>query len=291
MIARRFHLGYNVQGVAALLRRHGWSCQVPARRAIERDEAAIAGWVRETWSQVEAPQRRSGPGSSSRTIPDSPVTPPTARTWAPRGRTPVVRLRGRSRRRVSVAALACYKPGEQSRLIYRFRRDDRAPPGRKSFAWTDYHDLVQAAHDQLGGPIVLVWDNLNTHLTAGMRQFIARRDWPTVVQLPTYAPELNATEGLWSLLRRGPLANALFTDPDPPHHHPAPRLRRIQYRPHLIDRASPDRPLPPTQHLMTTSHIQTQYPTVHQVRGLAASPSCAARPHETVGGGTVPRSP
>ncbi|WP_436318839.1 helix-turn-helix domain-containing protein [Streptomyces griseofuscus] len=31
-----------MQGVAALLRRHGWSCQVPARRAIERDESAVA---------------------------------------------------------------------------------------------------------------------------------------------------------------------------------------------------------------------------------------------------------
>jgi transposase len=29
LIGRRFHWSYTVQGVAALLRRHGWSCQVP----------------------------------------------------------------------------------------------------------------------------------------------------------------------------------------------------------------------------------------------------------------------
>ncbi|MEW2463359.1 winged helix-turn-helix domain-containing protein [Microbacterium sp. NPDC047426] len=39
LIGRRFHKSYTAQGVAALLKRHGWSCQVPARRAIERDEA------------------------------------------------------------------------------------------------------------------------------------------------------------------------------------------------------------------------------------------------------------
>ncbi|WP_371666693.1 winged helix-turn-helix domain-containing protein [Streptomyces sp. NBC_00289] len=61
----------NAQGVAALLKRHGWSCQVPARRAIERDENVVAGWVKETWPQVEGPWRRSTPGSSSRTKPDS----------------------------------------------------------------------------------------------------------------------------------------------------------------------------------------------------------------------------
>lgn len=71
LIGRRFHKSYTVQGVAALLRRHGWTCQVPARRAIERDEVAVAGWRKETWPQVEGPWRRSTRGSSSRTKPDS----------------------------------------------------------------------------------------------------------------------------------------------------------------------------------------------------------------------------
>ncbi len=71
LIGRRFHKSYTVQGVAVLLKRHGWSCQVPARRAVERDDAAVAGWVKETWPGVERPWRRSGPGSSSRTRPAS----------------------------------------------------------------------------------------------------------------------------------------------------------------------------------------------------------------------------
>ncbi|MFG2358647.1 winged helix-turn-helix domain-containing protein [Streptomyces sp. NPDC048521] len=37
VIGRRFHLTYTIQGVRKLLVRKGWSCQVPARRAIERD--------------------------------------------------------------------------------------------------------------------------------------------------------------------------------------------------------------------------------------------------------------
>ncbi|WP_375137842.1 winged helix-turn-helix domain-containing protein [Streptomyces sp. NWU49] len=71
LIGRRFHESHTVQGVAALLRRHGWTCQVPARRAIERDEAAVAGWAMETWPRVGEPWRRSKPGSSSRTRPAS----------------------------------------------------------------------------------------------------------------------------------------------------------------------------------------------------------------------------
>ncbi|MEU0187483.1 winged helix-turn-helix domain-containing protein [Streptomyces sp. NPDC006207] len=48
LIGRRFHKTYTIQGVAALLKRNGWTCQVAARRAVERDEAAVASWVRET---------------------------------------------------------------------------------------------------------------------------------------------------------------------------------------------------------------------------------------------------
>ncbi len=71
LIGRRFHKTYTIQGVALLLKRHGWSCQVPARRAVERDQAAVAGWVKETWPQVEQPGRRAMPGWSSRTRPGS----------------------------------------------------------------------------------------------------------------------------------------------------------------------------------------------------------------------------
>ncbi|MER6639671.1 winged helix-turn-helix domain-containing protein [Streptomyces microflavus] len=49
VIGRRFPLTYTVQGVRKLLVRKAWSCQVPARRPIERNDEAVAGWVKEVW--------------------------------------------------------------------------------------------------------------------------------------------------------------------------------------------------------------------------------------------------
>lgn len=71
VIGRRFHKSFTLSGISQMLRRHGWSHQIPARRAVERDEAAVAGWVKETWPSVETPRRRSAPTSSSRTRPAS----------------------------------------------------------------------------------------------------------------------------------------------------------------------------------------------------------------------------
>ncbi|WP_308217097.1 winged helix-turn-helix domain-containing protein [Streptomyces noursei] len=71
LITHTLNTDLSVRGAWELLRRHGWSCQQPARRAVERNEAAVAGWIKETWPSAKQPPRRSGPGSSSRTKPPS----------------------------------------------------------------------------------------------------------------------------------------------------------------------------------------------------------------------------
>ena len=54
----RYHPGH----VWRVLRQLGWSRQRPARRAQERDEAAIARWVRVRWPQVKKTPRDARPG-------------------------------------------------------------------------------------------------------------------------------------------------------------------------------------------------------------------------------------
>jgi transposase len=52
VIERRFGVCYTLRGVSYLLHRIGYSQQVPTRRAIERDPAAIATWHRRRWPSV-----------------------------------------------------------------------------------------------------------------------------------------------------------------------------------------------------------------------------------------------
>ncbi|WUH92469.1 transposase [Streptomyces sp. NBC_00433] len=163
------------------------------------------------------------------------MTPPRARTWGRQGNTPVVRVRGRGSGRVSIAGMTCYKPGERSHLIYAIREYRGRKDEPKGFAWKDYRDLVIRAHTQLGGPIVLVWDNLRTHLVAPLRQFFeANADWLTVFQLPTYAPDLNPQEGIWSLVKRD-IGNLAAADLGQITQAVKRRLKQIQYRPDVVD--------------------------------------------------------
>ncbi|MFJ9351620.1 winged helix-turn-helix domain-containing protein [Streptomyces sp. NPDC101237] len=71
LIGRLFHVSYTVEGTWQLLKRHGWSWQQPARRAIEDVDDPVEVWKKETWPRIRASRRSAGPGSSSRTRPGS----------------------------------------------------------------------------------------------------------------------------------------------------------------------------------------------------------------------------
>ncbi len=169
------------------------------------------------------------------------LRPPKGRTWGRRGQTPVVKVTGSANRRVSLAALLCIKPGQRPRLIYRVHhrrkrgtgRGKGADDQRKGFTEADYARLLDAAHQQLTGPLVLVWDNLNSHVSEAMDKLIAARDWLTVYRLPPYAHELNPVEPVWSHLKRS-LANLAKRNLAQLTALVKTRLKRMQYRPGLL---------------------------------------------------------
>ena len=66
---QRFGVEYTLAGMAVLLHRLGWSVQVPARRAAERDEGKIARWREDTWPVIKARRRTWAPGSAGKTSP------------------------------------------------------------------------------------------------------------------------------------------------------------------------------------------------------------------------------
>ncbi|MFJ8208930.1 transposase [Streptomyces sp. NPDC096033] len=95
--------------------------------------------------------------------------------------------------------MSCCKPGERSRLIYAIREYRGRKDEPKGFGWRGFRDLLIRARTQLGGPIVLMWDNVRLHLTSRIREFIdANAEWLTVFQLPTYAPDLNPQPLTWA---------------------------------------------------------------------------------------------
>jgi putative transposase len=140
---------YTLRGTSYLLHRIGFSPQVPAHRAVERDEDAgdrVAGGDLGEGSRLAA-----ATGAWS-------LRPPKARTWARRGHTPVVAVSGKGSGRVSVAGLVCLRPGALGRLFYRVRIHRGRKGERRSMSEAGYAGLIAAAHQQLHAPVILIWD-------------------------------------------------------------------------------------------------------------------------------------
>jgi transposase len=235
LIGRLFHVHYTLRGTSYLLHRIGFTPRVPIHRAAERDEEAVAAWRTETWARVSRMSAATGAWICFEDEAGQNLRPPRARTWAPRGRTPVVAVSGKGSGRVSVAGLVCLKPATRGRLFYRVRIHRGRKGERKSLSEADYAELVTAARQRLHAPMVLIWDNLNVHLSTVMREFLdAYQQWLTVVRLPAYAAELNPAEGLWAHMKRS-LGNLAACGVDQLAATIKNRLKRIQYRPELID--------------------------------------------------------
>ncbi|MCX2185694.1 transposase [Streptomyces sp. SKN60] len=161
--------------------------------------------------------------------------PPRGRTWARLGDRPTVRGRGGGHGRVDITGVCCCGPGQRSHFFYKLHVYRGRRNGPKTFSRTDCSDLITATHQQLGTPIVWCWDNLSVHLRQEPVAYAQEnKAWLRVYQLPSYAPDLNPTEGVWSLPKRS-IANFVAADLRSFTRMMKRKFKKLQYRPELIN--------------------------------------------------------
>ena len=66
VIRKEFGVRYHPNHVWRILRSERWSCQIPERRAIQRDESAIEHWNRYKWPQIKKSPKTWGPSGFPR---------------------------------------------------------------------------------------------------------------------------------------------------------------------------------------------------------------------------------
>ena len=124
------------------------------------------------------------------------------RSWAPRGHTPVLHQRGRSRLKVSVIGALSISPRRcRVRAWFAF-----AP--QASFDGQRIVVFLRALLRTVRCRIVLVWDRLQAHRGEPVKGWLqANRHRIRAELLPAYAPELNPVELIWGYAKTNRLAN------------------------------------------------------------------------------------
>jgi len=126
--------------------------------------------------------------------------PSVRRTWAPKGRTPVLRQPFNWKRLSSIGMIAYHPATGKGRVLFSLG------PGNVASEWVLRG--LRSLRRHLRGPVILLWDGLPAHRSTLTRRYLERqRHWLRVEPLPAYAPELNPVEALWANLSARELAN------------------------------------------------------------------------------------
>jgi transposase len=128
------------------------------------------------------------------------LVPTVARTWAPRGKTPIHRHRQGRRDKVSVISGISVSPKRRHLGLYYLLFYENI--GQEEVC-VFLRELLR----HLRGPIIVLLDNSSTHQGGPLEELRARNPHLKIEHFPAYAPDLNPDEGVWSLAKRK-LANS-----------------------------------------------------------------------------------
>lgn len=126
------------------------------------------------------------------------LIPNVAKTWAPRGQTPVIRHRYR-RDKISVISGVSVSPKRQRLgLFYQLYF--------QNIGQEEVCKFLRHLLRHLNGPVIALLDNSRTHYGEPLQELLRQHSRLRIEHFPSYAPELNPDEGVWSLAKRD-LAN------------------------------------------------------------------------------------
>lgn len=200
VIEREYGVHYHTDHISRLLMGMGWTCQKPEKRAKERNEEAIQTWIHKDWPRIKKKAARTGATICFIDQTGISEIPNVRRSWAPRGQTPILRHRGHWNH-VSVMGGITISPRRRHVNLY------LAYYPRRAVNRLDVIVFLQGLMRHTFRPIILIADRGNIHRAREVKAFIAKNRRLTLEHLPSYAPELNPMEGVWSNLKAAKLAN------------------------------------------------------------------------------------
>jgi transposase len=184
LIERRFAKRLGLTAVQAYLRRWGMTPQKPLVRARQRRPAAIQAWLERDYPAIAKRARAAKAviywGDETGLSNQDQV----GRSWAPRGRTPVV---VRTAERVTRSLIAAVS----NRGLMRFMLYERALNADL------FLDFLRRLTKDAERKVILIVDNLKVHKAGKVQAWAeSHRHEIELVYLPSYAPDRNPSEYL-----------------------------------------------------------------------------------------------
>lgn len=222
LVQMKFGVSLSLASVGGLLARLGLTAQKPLQRAYQRDPEAIERWQRETYPAIAAQAKRTGAEIYFWDESGFRADAVHGKTWAERGKTPVVNRPGQ-RQGISAASavnakgafwFATYQGGLTGELFV---------------------ELLKKLMYRRKKPLHLIVDGLPAHKKKVVKDYVAGTGGRlTLHVLPGYAPDLNPDELVWSYAKRTGVARRPLMKGEKLQDRVHEQLQKIGNNPKLV---------------------------------------------------------
>ena len=134
------------------------------------------------------------------------LAPLVRRTWAPRGKTPIITV-AEPHGRISVIGAMTISPSRRSFGFHYHLLQDNV-----NFHGDAVVSFVDQIHEKLRGSITILWDTIQIHHDRAVEYYLSTHPRISIKPFPPYAPELNPVDYVWSYVKYDRLAN--YCPPD-----------------------------------------------------------------------------
>lgn len=201
--------------------RMGLSFQQPEKRYKQQDKKLVKEWIENEWPKIQRWVKKNRAILYFEDESGISLTPVIGKTWAPKGKTPIVRVTGS---RGGVLAMSAISP--TGRVRFRLEK-------RKINADVMIEFLKQIGQTHKNRKVAVVMDQAPSHTAKKVRDFIESQKQLKVFYIPPYSPELNPDEKVWRHIKNVSLKNNMAKDKDHLARMVVGALRQIQKNPKL----------------------------------------------------------
>ncbi len=190
IIKKQFKKKLDYSNVWRLLQKLGLTNQKPERRAIEQDPKETKRWLKEEWPRIQAHARRWQAVLYFQDEAGVSLTPVLGKTWAPKGKTPIVRVTGHRGGLIVTSAMST-----AGRLLFRFEKERITADLHIEF-------LEQVREQHKNRKVIIVEDQAPPHIARKVGEYVEKHKKSfAIYYLPPYSPELNPDEDVWQNLK------------------------------------------------------------------------------------------
>ena len=222
LLQDKFGVEMTPQGVGKLLRRMGFSPQRPLYRAYQQNPEAVAEWRATKFPAIRA--QAQDEGAELYFADESWVRNDhhAGTTWAPVGRTPVVKVSGE---RDSVNMISAITP----RGVLKF------DTYRGRFTAEVFIEFLKKLVQETSAPVYVITDNASQHTAKAVARYVASTDGKLkIFFLPPYSPELNPDEWVWNNVKNDQIGRKSVTRKSEFFELVTRALERLQGFPEII---------------------------------------------------------